>query len=196
MWICRGRVGTSLSVRPALRAACAAARAGPATRGCAGSAGTRAQLLRNRLVTLPRARDVPPQVEEGAGSPSPSSSKRRASRRRPGAARSGRSRGSWTDSAAVITSTSRRQPVRSASTSMRPSRGRRAAWTERARRGQRVRRPCSSAPSSSRRARPSPTAAGVGACRRTGNAARSPRSRADHLEDHPTRDWCAGSPAR
>ena len=40
----------------------------------------------------------------------------------------GRSRGSWIDSAAAMTSTSRTQPLRSASTTIRPSRGSIGSW--------------------------------------------------------------------
>ena len=188
------------SVIPAVaRGPAQLARAGPATRGSAGSAGTRSRSsLRNWLpesAPLLLA-EVAPEVEEGEEVRAVVGEARRAWRRPPARCSAGRSRGSWIDSAAAMTSTSRRQPVRSASSTMRPRRGstgsgdsaRPTAVSVRCRRAGRARR----APRAARRRRA--TARGR-AGRRTGTR-RCRRGRARSSAGSPRRGWCAGSRGR
>ncbi len=80
-----------------------------------------AELARRQLALL--LAQVAPQVQEGQEVRASGRRSGRGAGRRPAAWSAGRSRGSWIDRPAAMTSTSRRQPLRSASSTMRPKRG-------------------------------------------------------------------------
>jgi hypothetical protein len=169
---------------------------GPATRGCAGSAGTRActlaELVARQLALL--LAQVAPQVEQARKSECSSAKRACELVGLPAAARPGRSRGSWIDSAGgddqhLV------DAARAVGLEHHPaSRGSTGSW--RARPSGVSRRPSSSSarPSSCSSATPSRPGGGP-AGRRTGSPRRR-RGRARPSAGSPRRGWCAGSPGR